>query len=273
MVKRKKAHGDDDGFNELDAADADEPSIEEYDAGDGVVNEPEPDEELPTEPFMEPVSETQSAFGPPKIDKDGKPVCFGQFISGRKCNCEWSVACVFYTYDQKGTKSRQTRWRDYETMPIIEGMDWPDESGEPSLMQSFRLPDGRMIEASSINLPIIQICVWMAIENPASMRALMLKMDPDVRSLQDMADILKISKQAVQKRVAGELGIGKRQFKEQTLLQLSEVEMKVYKLCVQDGMNCRRASNAIGISAEMATRILYKFRRMGIIKRAKNQSK
>jgi len=273
MVKRKKAHGDDDGFNELYAADVDEQSIEEDDAGDGIVNEPEPDEELHVETPTEQADAPQSVFGPPKIDKDGKPVCFGQFINGRRCSCEWATACVFYTYDQKGTKSRQTRWRDYETVPIIESMDWPDESGEPSQMQSFKLPDGQLIQASSINLPIIQICVWMAIENPAAMRALMLKMDPDVRSLQDMADILKISKQAVQKRIAGELGIGKRQFKEQTLLQLSELEMKVYKLCVQGKMNSNRASKELNISPPAAKQIIEKFRRMGAVKRSMKQSK
>lgn len=273
MVKRKKAHDDDDGFNELDAADVDEQSIEEDDAGDGVVNEPEPDEELPVETPNEQVDAPQSVFGPPKIDKDGKPVCFGQFINGRRCSCEWATACVFYTYDQKGTKSRQTRWRDYETVPIIESMDWPDESGEPSQMQSFKLPDGQLIEASSINLPIIQVCVWMAIENPAAMRALMLKMDPDVRSLQDMADILKISKQAVQKRIAGELGIGKRQFKEQTLLQLSELELSVYKQCVNGKATARMSADSLGISHRQASLILRKLCRMGAVKRSKKQSK
>ena len=273
MVKRKKAHGDDDGFNELDAADVDEQSIEEDDAVDGIVNEPEPDEELHVETPTEQADAPQSVFGPPKIDKDGKPVCFGQFINGRRCSCEWATACVFYTYDQKGTKSRQTRWRDYETVPIIESMDWPDESGEPSQMQSFKLPDGQLIEASSINLPIIQICVWMAIENPAAMRALMLKMNPDVKSLQDMADILKISKQAVQKRVAGELGIGKRQFKEQTLLQLSELEMKVYKLCILEGMTIRRASEKTGNSVKCVLLIVHKLNRMGMLKCKKKKFK
>ncbi len=208
-------------------------------------------------------------FGPPVLDKDGKPVCFGQFISGRRCDCEWQTACVFYTYDERGTKSRQARWTHYETMPIIDDMDWPDESGEPTVMQSFKLPDGRTVEASSINLPIIQVCVWMAIENPAAMRALMIKMDPDVKSLQDIADILKISKQAVQKRVAGELGIGKRQFKESTLLQLNHVEMQVYKLCVLGGMTTRKAADNIGNSAQNVQAILRKLRRMGVVSKKK----
>lgn len=240
----------------------------EKDEGLGAsANSPKPEPKQKQKPKPEPDRERAEpgVFGPPRLNKDGMPECYGQFISGRRCDCDWSTSCKFYTFDHKGERSRQSRWDNYEAMPIIEDMEWADESSEPSRMHKFKLPGGKTIEASAMHLPIIQVCVWLALEKPAAMRALMLKLDPDVKSLQDIADILKISKQAVQKRVAGELGIGKRRFKDSTLLQLSETEMRVYKMCVRNGMNTRRAAKQLGMSTHASViKILDKLRQMGM---------
>lgn len=128
---------------------------------------------------------------------------------------------------------------------------------------AYDLPGGVKIDSGDVNLSLIKICVWLAIEQPATARAFMLKLDPNISCLQDIADILGVSKQAVHQRISRELGINSRQIKDATLLSMNETEMMVYRLCVTEGKTQTEAAQVTGVSQGMVSNIIAKFRESG----------
>jgi len=205
-------------------------------------------------------------FTPTEFTADGIPVCYGNYLSGRRCNCEWSVSCAYYTYDEIGQRSRNIRFQDYETVPLVENMDFiADETGNERTIR-VNLPGAEQIDLSEINLHVIKIMVWMALENPAAAKALMLKLDPQIKCLQDIACVLGVSKQAVQRRVAAELGIGKRHFKEASLMQLNPRELKIFQLYFRTNHTLREVSAKMNVSCEAIRKIATKLRRLGFSK-------
>ena len=60
------------------------------------------------------------------------------YISGRKCCCEWAQACVMYTYDNIGERSRNVRFQDFETVRFREGMDFVVEDDKQDSQRKHR---------------------------------------------------------------------------------------------------------------------------------------
>jgi hypothetical protein len=207
-------------------------------------------------------------FVPTEFTDDGHeslgayPKCFGHYISGRKCCCEWAQACVMYTYDNIGERSRTIRFQDFETVRFREGMDFVVEE-DNSKSINVNIDGAEDFDVSDINLKLIMMMAWFAIEKPGAAKALVLKLDPRVKCLEDIAAILGISKQAVQRRVAYELGIGKRHFKEEKVLKLREIEVLVYQMHFKGGRSLRKTGAMIGISYESVRKIAKKLERLG----------
>lgn len=214
-------------------------------------------------------------FMPTQFTDDGHesfgayPKCFGHYISGRKCCCEWAQACVMYTYDNIGERSRNVRFQDFETVRFREGMDFVVED-DNSKSINVNIDGADDFDVSDINLKLIMMMVWLAIEKPGAAKALVLKLDPRVKCLEDIAAILGISKQAVQRRVAHELGIGKRHFKEEKVLKLSEREVLVYQLHFKGGKSLRKTGASIGISYESVRKIAKKLESLGFPRNENN---
>lgn len=181
---------------------------------------------------------TFSSFGPPEILPNGLPVCYGNFISGRRCNCQYAQSCTFYTYDNKAERVRGTHFSAYETVPlnenilsktIIEDKDFTLEDDSDGII--VRLKNGEKINIGNLAPNALKLLLWFTLENPSSMRAMLLKMDSKVKCLQDIADIIGVSKQAIQKRIATELGIGtKNKKKENPADKMTNKNYLVYKL-------------------------------------------
>lgn len=160
--------------------------------------------------------------------------------------------------------SRQRKWDEYQTVPILEGVDWTNEEASLSAFNGlFQNAFGENIDPSEINMQLIKLFVWMTIENPSAARAFMIKLDPDVRSLQDIAERLGVTKQAVQRRVAAELGIGKRNYRDSDFLKLRGRELDVYKLVMCDGVSLGSAAMQIGISKTQVRNLVKKLEKMG----------
>ena len=217
-------------------------------------------------------------FGPPIRDKDGKPLCFGHYIFGRQCICTDAWPCQYYTSMNKASRSRERHWAGYATVPLIDGMDWEcppecagtqyDDGGDDdrhrNRVNSVRLEDGTEVEPSDVNIKLMTACLALGIEKPHSAKALLLKLDPDVKSLQDMADIIGITKQGLQRRIATELGVGKRQFKENFLLSLSPREIQIFKLYFKDKRSARKTAKMLGVSYQYVFKIIKKLKKRGV---------
>ena len=207
-----------------------------------------------------------SEYTPTEYTPEGIPECYGHYISGRHCNCEWAVSCAYYTYDEIGQRSRNVRFQDFETVPLSENMDFISEGTDGDRTIRVNIPGAEQIDLSEINLHVIKIMVWLALENPAAAKALMLKLDPNIKCLQDIACVLGVSKQAVQRRVASELGIGKRHFKEASLMQLNPKELKIFQLYFRTNHTMREVSALMNLSCEAIRKIANKLHRLGFSK-------
>lgn len=203
--------------------------------------------------------------------KGDTPLCYGAYRKGRKCDCQYAASCRAYTFFDIGDKSADRKWTNYQTVPLEDGMDWSEEESLASLKREpFTLPNGEELDVSEVNLELIQMFVWFAIENPKAAEALMLKINPKIRSLEDIATKLNVTRQAVQKRVANELGIGKKNFKDSTYLQLSGKEFDVFKYA-KDHEECsiNAIAKTVGMPKTSVYRIIAKLQKMGLLRKIK----
>lgn len=146
----------------------------------------------------------------------GCPDCYGKQLRRGltdKCAvCEWLDSCHYYSNSKGGERSRDVHYRRFQTMPFskAKGIDVEQamERAYESGARSFFLPDGREIDLSGVNLELVKICIWLTLEWPETMKAFALKLDPNVKSLEDMAVILKTSRQLLHQHIARECGVG-----------------------------------------------------------------
>jgi len=185
----------------------------------------------------------------PEFDEQGAPKCWGTFIKGRECDCPHRVACREYTFDKRGERKSDRRW-EHRTMPLLDGMDIPNEKAALAQLRTmFKIPNTEIeFDPADLNMNLIVFFSWFAIEYPATVKALLIRLMPNVRNLQDIADLMGVTRQAVQKRVKAELGMEKRNYKVEEFMKLRGIELDVYRLCIKDGCSRRSAAKQLGIS-------------------------
>ena len=185
----------------------------------------------------------------PELDEQGTPKCWGMFVKGRACDCPYSRSCREFTFDRRGERKSERRW-EHRMMPFLDGMDIPNEkAGLAQLKSMFKIPnEGVEFDPDDLNMSLIVFFSWFAIEYPATAKALLVKLMPEVRNLQDIADLMGVTRQAVQKRIKTELGIGKRNYKIEEMMNLRGLELDVYRLCIRDGCSRRSAAKQLRIS-------------------------
>lgn len=144
------------------------------------------------------------------------PPCYGHMMQRgleEKCaECEWEASCHVYSYSRGRERSRAVHFNGFKSVPFeqVKGMDVEKalESACERREDHFSLPNGRRIDLSEVNMTLMKISIWLTLEFPDTMKAFALKLDPSVRSLEDMACILHTSKQLLHKRIMRECGVG-----------------------------------------------------------------
>lgn len=210
----------------------------------------------------------------PCYDAKGYPKCWGTFKKNDDCDCPHWRACMIYTYEEMAEKADDVRRSYYQEVPLDERRDVPqhaalDRADYFTTIQ--REAETLTVRGGDINLDLICYMVFFALEQPATARAFITRLRPGVRNLQDIAEMLGVSRQAVQKRVAQELGIGKRNYRIDDFTQLSEREFMVYKLCFQDGCSMRSAAAEIGIDHKTVKAIIERLKAKGFDFSEKNE--
>lgn len=206
----------------------------------------------------------------PIMGDDGCPKCYGHLISGRKCLCQYYVSCREYTFSNIGERKQDIHYQNFETVPLIDNMDWTSDDKALSSMVStgqeyYVMPNGIRIAASDVNLPLIKVCVMMALEKPRVMRAFMMRLDPRIRSMQDIANVMHVSKQAIQKRIVTELGIGKKTIKEESLAKLGPDGGMVYHSLVRERKSLRLTAAELHLPMSRVRKIADQLKKMGFV--------
>ena len=185
----------------------------------------------------------------PEYDEKGTPKCWGEFVKGKTCDCPYARSCREYTFDRKGERKCERRW-EHKTLPLLDGMDIPNEKAAMGQLKSmFKIPATEIeFDPADLNMNLVVFFAWFAIEYPATVKALMLRLMPNVRNLQDIADLMGVTRQAVQKRIKSELGMEKRNYKVDEFMKMRGIELDVYRLCIRDGCSRRSAAKQLGVS-------------------------
>ena len=146
------------------------------------------------------------------------PECYGhQILRGidDKCSgCEWFESCRYYTSTNIGERSRRIHFQNYVERPYeqVKGLDVQRamEDAYMSRKPFFLMPDGKKVDVSGVNIDLMKICVWLTLDYPETMRAFVLKFDPDIRSLDDIAAVWGTSRQLIHKHISRECGVGSK---------------------------------------------------------------
>lgn len=131
--------------------------------------------------------------------------------------------------------------------------------------RTFKLPDGRIIEPSEINLACIIWALQFGSENREAAIALALKLS-GAKSITDIARATGRSKQAEHKNIARELGVGQKKASDSKLLKLTSREFDVYKLRLK-GMSTREIAEKMKISQPRVIRLLHSMKTKGVIEK------
>ena len=126
-------------------------------------------------------------------------------------------------------------------------------------------------DVSDINLKLIMMMAWFAIEKPGAAKALVLKLDPRVKCLGGYCSHFgHIQSRRCKGAWPYELGIGKRHFKEEKVLKLREIEVLVYQMHFKGGRSLRKTGAIIGISYESVRKIAKNLKRLGFPRNGNN---
>ena len=144
------------------------------------------------------------------------PECYGKQLRrglDDKCAvCEWLDSCHYFSNSKAGERSRDVHYRSFQAMPFskAKGKDVEQamENAYDTGKRSFFMPNGKEVDISEVNVDLVKICIWLTLEWPETMRAFALKLDPRVKSLDDMAVILNTSRQLLHQHIAKECGVG-----------------------------------------------------------------
>lgn len=158
-------------------------------------------------------------------NENHSPECWGKYEQSQKCPaCEFKRSCYFSKKNSMEQEKKDNEFAGYREF---------DDARKVTVIspekRTFKLPDGRIIEPSEINLACIIWALQFGSENRGAAIALALKLS-GAKSITDIARATGRSKQAEHKNIARELGVGQKKASDSKLLKLTPREFAVYKL-------------------------------------------
>lgn len=183
--------------------------------------------------------------------------CWGTYEKSKKClKCIYEKSCREGKEDTERQKSQNIAWTGYR-----EYDDAKKIAVVSDRRHAWRMPDGKIIEPSSINLELVIWALREGCENPNSARALALSL-AGAKSLSEIAYINGRTRQAERKAIALELGVGKRKVSDSKLLELSEREFLVYQ-CFSRGYSYRKTARSLNLHLSQVVRCVHFLRSKG----------
>ncbi|MBQ4433646.1 MAG: hypothetical protein II894_05780 [Bacteroidales bacterium] len=173
-------------------------------------------------------SNIQGEGGNRGVVSEKVPECYGhQILRGiddRCGDCEWRESCPYYTTTNLSNRSRRIHFKNYVERPYeqVSGTDVQKAMEDAYMARKpfFVMPGGKKIDVSGINIDLMKICVWLTLEFPETMRAFILKFDPNIRSLDDIAAVWGTSRQLIHKHISCECGVGSKPQRRKKLMTI-----------------------------------------------------
>ncbi len=190
-------------------------------------------------------------------NENHSPECWGKYEQSQKCPaCEFKRSCYFSKKNSMEQEKKDNEFAGYREF---------DDARKVTVISSekrtFKLPDGRIIEPSEINLACIIWALQFGSENRGAAIALALKLS-GAKSITDIARLSGRSKQAEHKNIARELGVGQKKASDSKLLKLTPREFAVYKLRSK-GLSTREIAEKMKISQPRVIRLLHSMKTKG----------
>ena len=181
-------------------------------------------------------------------NENHSPECWGKYEQSQKCPaCEFKRSCYFSKKNSMEQEKKDNEFAGYREF---------DDARKVTVISSenrtFKLPDGRVIEPSEINLACIIWALQFGSENREAAIALALKLS-GAKSITDIARATGRSKQAEHKNIARELGVGQKKASDSKLLKLTPREFAVYKLKLK-GFSVRKIGKTLGLDVQQVFR-------------------
>lgn len=181
-------------------------------------------------------------------NENHSPECWGKYEQSQKCPaCEFKRSCYFSKKNSMEQEKKDNEFAGYREF---------DDARKVTVIspekRTFKLPDGRIIEPSEINLACIIWALQFGSENRGAAIALALKLS-GAKSITDIARATGRSKQAEHKNIARELGVGQKKASDSKLLKLTPREFAVYKLKLK-GFSVRKIGKTLGLDVQQVFR-------------------
>lgn len=185
-------------------------------------------------------------------NENHSPECWGKYEQSQKCPaCEFKRSCYFSKKNSMEQEKKDNEFAGYREF---------DDARKVTVIspekRTFKLPDGRIIEPSEINLACIIWALQFGSENRGAAIALALKLS-GAKSITDIARATGRSKQAEHKNIARELGVGQKKASDSKLLKLTPREFAVYKLKLM-GFSVRKIGEKLGLHKTEVMRCVQK---------------
>lgn len=199
-----------------------------------------------------------------KKEKELKKVekCFGSTL-GCSEKCRFKEACRSRAdefNEQYRSENYHVPFNEYAAAAAREASDDCEELLPVFVYEDFEIP----AEVRPVLIELIQRLAVIRREQPTLFDVALSRIF-DGLSQADLARIRKISRQAINKRLLKEGGVGAKRVSENKLLRLSAREIAVYKLVHEERKSYRAAGKELRISKDTVWRTILSLRRKGMV--------
>ncbi len=182
------------------------------------------------------------------------PVCYGNKKNGRHCNeCSFDKSCSYYESSEKSIETEDKKWfvnhmfcpigtRDFSTSYI--------KNKIKTNSSKFVSKNGKYVDSEQINLELITWALLFGAENKKLAQAMAHSLNPEVKNCSDIADILGISRQRLNKALRDMLNIDKKKVPDSVFKKFTGLELEVYKHCFENGETVRSVAKQLGLSKD-----------------------
>ncbi len=199
------------------------------------------------------------------------PDCYGRKKNGHHCvNCKFDNSCKYY---EASTKSIETEDRHWNTGLMFTHIGEREFSSDyiknkiKSKSITFINKDGKYVDSEQINIDLITWALLYGAEYKKLAQALAYSLHPDVKNCSDIADILGISRQGLNKSLREMLNLDKKKVPDSKIKKLTGNELDIMNFYNNNkNMSIRQIASSLKKSKSYIFNVIKKLKKEEYIK-------